>query len=393
MMRRGAILVLVQAVVLTAFVQAARSFDMTVYALADGVIRPSHLAGAKEAFLPVILPSSHASNLLALPNGDLLCFWFAGTWEGRSGVSIVMSRLNHGSHRWSQPVELSHRSGWSNQNPVPFRAPDGRLWLFHTSQKAGKGEGTAVMFYLTSDDEGRTWTTPKPLFQEPGSFDRQHLVVFHRAWLFPTYQSGSPLTAGTETNYSLVKISKDGAKSWTSCKVPRSRELIQMDIVKVSPDHLAAFFRSRYADWIYRSDSSDGCHWSAPVPTPLPNNNSSIQAARLKDGHWVMAFNNAHATSERGKPGGAPRKILSVALSIDGGKTWPWVRDVQAGNTPPAFLPGEDSEYSYPSIVQTPDGMIQLTFSFRRETIKYMTFDEQWIKQGATAGLFKGDPR
>jgi hypothetical protein len=37
--------------------------------------------------------------------------------------------------------------------------------------------------------------------------------------------------------------------------------------------------------------------------------------------------------------------------------------------------------------------MIQLAFTFRRETIKYMTFHEQWIKEGTTEGLFKGDPK
>jgi hypothetical protein len=107
----------------------------------------------------------------------------------------------------------------------------------------------------------------------------------------------------------------------------------------------------------------------------------------------VVAFNNAQATTTRGEPRTAPRKILSVALSVDGGKTWPWVRDVQAGEEPPTFRLGEDPEYSYPSVTQTPNGMIQLTFTFRRETIKYMTFHEQWIKEGTTEGLFKGDPK
>jgi hypothetical protein len=69
------------------------------------------------------------------------------------------------------------------------------------------------------------------------------------------------------------------------------------------------------------------------------------------------------------------------------------VRDVQAGEEPPPFRLGEDAEYSYPSVTQTPNGMIQLAFTFRRETIKYMTFHEQWIKEGTTEGLFKGDPK
>jgi predicted neuraminidase len=364
--------------------------NQTMHYLADGIIRPSALKGAWHAYLPIIRPSNHASNLLALPGGDLLCFWFAGKWEGRSGVSIAMARLQHGSKRWTVPVIVSHHPGRSDQNPVPFRAPDGRLWLFHTSQKAGKGQTTSVIYELTSNDRGRTWTEPKLLFSRPGSFDRQHLVVLHREWIFPIYISASPgITQNAQNDRSVVNVSKNGGKTWTECDVPGSGGLVQMDVVKLSPLRLVAFFRSRYADWIYESHSNDGCHWAAPRPTELPNNNGSIQVARLKDGHLVIAFNNTQATVTRGHPRTASRRILSVALSVDNGTTWPWVRDVQAAPSGSR----EDPEYSYPSITQSPDGMIQMTFTFLRETIKYMTFTEQWIKKGTTEGVFKGDQK
>src|ERR1700677_1577627 len=64
---------------------------------ADGRLRVAQSAGIVEAYLPVIQPSSHAANLIVLKNGDLLCFWFTGTWEGQSGVGIAVSRLARGS--------------------------------------------------------------------------------------------------------------------------------------------------------------------------------------------------------------------------------------------------------------------------------------------------------
>ena len=166
-----------------------------------------------------------------------------------------------------------------------------------------------------------------------------------------------------------------------------------MNIVTLSSDRLIAFFRSRYADWIYKSGSVDGCHWSIPIATQLPNNNASIQAVRLKDGHLILAFNNTHAAGMRGKPRTAARNILSVALSVDEGRTWPWVRDVQYRDDTTVGRPGEELEYSYPSVTQSPHGEVQLAFTFNRKTIKYMTFDEQWIRRGATRGLFAGDPK
>jgi predicted neuraminidase len=359
---------------------------------ADGVVRPGRSPDTVEAYLPVIAKSNHAANLLSLPNGDLLCFWFAGPEEGESGVSIVLSRLDHGSHQWSQPEILARHLGWSDQNPVPFRAPDGRLWLFHTSQEAGKGQTTATVYELTSNDEGHTWSAPRVLFAEPGTFIRQPLVVFQDAWLFPTYRSASAgITTNAEHDVSIVKISHDKGKTWSACPVPDSGGLVQMNIIPMGRDRLTAFFRSRFADWIYRSDSADGCHWSAPAATQLPNNNASIQATRLQDGHLVMVFNNAQAGVTREEPRTAARRVLSVALSLDGGKTWPRVRDLENGETAPPLRPGEDAEYSYPSVTQLPDGRIAVAYTFRREAIKMLTFAEAWIQQGSTQGVFSGD--
>ncbi|MBT9332341.1 sialidase family protein [Paracidobacterium acidisoli] len=365
----------------------ATDLPKTVYQLADGIVRPSRLKGAQEAYMPLIVNSNHAANLLALPNGDLLCFWYAGIYERGDGESIVMSRLDHGSKQWTRPVIVSNHPGWANQNPVAFLAPDGRIWLFHTTQLAGHSQKNDLVWALISADQGHTWSTPQTTFPNPGMYLRQPLVIFHGQWLFPVYHSaGGSITSNAQNDVSYVEISKDSGKTWKECEIPDSGGEVQMNIIRLSEDRLIAFFRSRYADWIYQSESADGCQWSAPVAAKLPNNNASIQAVRLADGHLVMVFNNAQATLERGKAQTAARRILSVALSIDGGKTWPWIRDLENQETQPSLLPLEDPEYSYPSVTQSKDGMIQVAYTFRRETIKYMAFPEEWIKHGTTEG-------
>ncbi|MGB7190265.1 MAG: sialidase family protein [Acidobacteriaceae bacterium] len=375
---------------LLAVAPVAMGANQTVAQLADGVVRPSPLLGAHEAYLPIIRPSNHASNLLQLPNGDLFLFWFSGTEEGHGDVSIAMSRLKHGANAWSLPVIVASNPGRSDQNPVPFFSPDGVLHLYYTAQER-LNENTTLIYETLSKDQGQTWSEPRQLFTKPGWYDRQHIVIFHDEWLFPFYfMNSGGITHGAEGNVSAVKLSKDQGQTWSTCDVPNSGGLVQMNIVTLSDHNLIAFFRSRFADWIYESQSSDGCHWSDPVKTVLPNNNSSIQVTRLKDGHLVIVFNNSQARTTRTKTGSAPRGVLSVALSDNDGKTWSWVRDLQAGATPPAYGPGEDFEYSYPSVIQSADGSIQVSFSFRRETIKYMTFVEDWIKDGHTVGLFHG---
>jgi len=362
----------------------------------DGKFRRSPSTGLQQAYLPVLFASSHAANLVKLQNGDMLCFWFSGIREGLSNVAIVVSRLRERSKRWGKPVEIDHQEGRSFQNPVPFQAPDGRLWLLHTSQPAGQWQMNAEVLYLTSDDNGKTWKGPLPLFTKHGAFVRQPLIpISAKSWLLPMYYTpSSGITDGAESNYSAVQITNDGGTTWKECEVPQSSGLVQQSVVKLSTGQFLGFFRSRYADFIYSDTSNDGCTWTVPRPTHLPNNNSSIQAAILKDGSLVMAFNNVSAVVTRGKPQAGPRKPLSVALSEEGGNTWPWVRDIETGNPNHETGSREENarkgeEFSYPSILQDADGNIDVAFTYLRKTIKVVRFDKNWIKGGNTLGTFK----
>jgi predicted neuraminidase len=169
---------------------------------------------------------------------------------------------------------------------------------------------------------------------------------------------------------------------------------VQPDVVPVRGEYLA-YFRSRAADWIYRAVSSDGCSWSEPRRTELPNNNAATQIAKLANGHLVLAFDNSGPVMVDGKQKAGPRKPLSLALSKDDGETWGWVRDIETGRAAPE--PGKDpnrkepgrEEYSYPTVTQTPDGKLQVAFTYQRVTIKALRLDEKWIEGGGTAGTYQ----
>ena len=373
---------------------AAQRTEKPAAARFDGHFRISAANGIQEAYLPVLFHSSHAANLLKLQNGDLLCFWFSGTEEGESNVAIVMSRLPKGSEQWGETVEIDHQAGKSFQNPVAFQTPDGRIWLLHTAQTAEKGQADAQVLYLTSDDMGRTWTHPEVLFKKAGSFTRHPAILLgDKKWLLPLYYTPSgSIVHGAGSHYSVIKSTSDGGQSWKECRVPGSQGLVQPNILELKHNSFVAFFRSRYADFIYKSESRDGCTWSAPVATRLPNNNSSIQVTILKDRSLVLVFNNSSAGVERGKPTTGPRKPLSVALSKDGGVTWPWVRDIETGSPASSQDSGDDDEeYSYPSVTQDSSGKINVAYTYLRETIKPVRLDEEWIKTGKTIGRFHGD--
>ena len=155
----------------------------------DGVIRPSG-NGTYQAYMVPPFKSNHASFLEILPSGELTLAWFSGSAEGESDVAIVFTRLAVNSTQWLNATVVSRRDGYSNQNPVLFfDKKAAALHLFHSQQKADKGESEAEVWELVSaDGRGLKWTEPKATFSKPGTFDRNRMVLsLSGAWMLPMY--------------------------------------------------------------------------------------------------------------------------------------------------------------------------------------------------------------
>jgi predicted neuraminidase len=217
---------------------------------------------------------------------------------------------------------------------------------------------------LLSLDRGLTWTNPHDLFTEKGSFDRNRIIYSLKGnWIFPIYYA----VEGDVNEYSAMKISSD-QQSWVQYNITHSNYLIQPSVVRPVLGHpsLTAYLRDRRAQNIYSSVSmDDGYTWSKPAPTQFPNNNAAIQACVLNNGHILLVYN----------PTTKARVPLRVSLSEDRGATWPYSRDLETSND-------TSLEYSYPSLLQTPDDFIHVTYTYDRLTIKYVKFLENWIRGG-----------
>ncbi len=190
-------------------------------------------------------------------NGDLLCAWFNGPGEGEPGTNIVLSRLPAGTDRWTEPDLIAADPERSEQNPVLFTAPDGVVWLLHTSNEP-HDQKSAHVLARTSDDHGRSWSEPRVLFAGPGFFLRNPpLFQPDGSWLLPSY------LCVAEGERSLVVITRDGGETWTEHDLPESLGRVQPSVVPRSDGSLLAIFRSRAADRIYAATSADlGLTWS-----------------------------------------------------------------------------------------------------------------------------------
>ena len=346
--------------------------------------------------IPTNCGSNHASNLLELSSGDMLCTWFGGSMEGSDDISVYLSRFIRGEGRWMEPVKISMDSTRSEQNPVLFQPDENEIWIYYTAQLK-TDQGTSVVRIRKSFDQGVSWTDESELFEEEGTFVRQTPVINPDGKiLLPVFHSNIIEAFGNDS--SSVYVSGDGGSSWEKKPVPESNGCVHMNI---QSNCRVAFYRRRRSDFIFRSLSDDGgLSWSRPEPTSLPNNNSSVQAKVLTDGRIAMVFNDRSATgadsessvppwvqdkdaflakceiTERSAIWGVPRNPLVLAVSDDMGQSW------ERGLTleDDAELRSEHDEtgaftgdYSYPSIIQSRDGNLQICYSYLRDCIKHVT--------------------
>lgn len=150
------------------------------------------------------------------------------------------------------------------------------------------------------------------------------------------------------------------AESWTATPhVAHDPDVraIQPSILVHSPTKLQAIGRTR-ASGIFQIWSEDGGKsWSKIALTGLPNPNSGTDAVTLRDGRHLLVYN--HSATEK------VRVPLNVALSRDG-QVW------EAAAVLETEPPGQ---YSYPAVIQSSDGLVRMTYTWKRLRIKYITID------------------
>lgn len=311
----------------------------------------------------VDFPSCHASTIAETPEG-MVSAWFGGEYERHPEVCIYVSRLENGS--WTKPQlvadgiisETERHATW---NPVLFQVPGGELQLYYKVGPTVNGWSGKMR---VSNDNGRTWSEqidlPKGIL---GPIKNKPVLLKDGRLLSPS---------STEHNRWRVHFeeSSDMGKTWTKSNPinsGREHQIIQPSILQHNDTTLQILCRSKNAvlatSWSYDA----GKTWSLVQASGLPNNNSGTDAITLQDGRHLVVYNHV-ATAVNADKG--HRTPLNVAISNDG-KNW---------NAVLILEDSEISQYSYPSLTQSEDGMVHIVYTWRREFIKYVKVDPKKLK-------------
>jgi predicted neuraminidase len=325
---------------------------------------PGPITRSEFVFEHAPFPSAHASTIVESRDG-LVAAWFGGTAERNPDVGIWVSRRD--ASGWSAPIEVANgvQPDGTRQpcwNPVLFQPSNGPLVLFY---KVGPSPSRWWGLARTSADAGRTWSAPivlppgmlgpiraKPVEERPGvmlagsSTENDgwvvHMEHFSGSWTAESLASA----ASWQTSGPLNAKGTFGA--------------IQPTILVHSLSRLQILCRSQQHVITEAWSQDGGLTWGLMSATALPNPSAGIDAVRLADGRFLLAYN----------PSPTSRQKLEVAISSDA-KAW---------RTALVLEEEGSGEHSYPAMIQTRDGAVHLTYTWRRDRIKHVVLDAASLK-------------
>ncbi|MFN8349612.1 MAG: sialidase family protein [Spirosomataceae bacterium] len=308
-------------------------------------------------------PESHAATMAETPSG-LVASWFGGTKERHPDVCIWVSRQVNG--KWTAPHNVANgivndTLRYACWNPVLYQIPNGDLMLFY---KIGPSPAKWKGWLKTSSDGGVTWSSAKALPEGFLGPVKNKPVLLSNGNLFcPTSTEGD----GWKIHF---EVTPDFGKTWRKVgpiNDGKTFNAIQPSILCHGKGKLQILARSKDRALLESWSTDNGETWSPLVKSGLPNNNSGTDAVTLKDGRHALVYNHVLPPGDLAK---GPRTPLHLSVSKDGKA---WAAAVILEDSP-------ISQYSYPSVIQTSDGMIHVIYTWRRQRIKHAVVDPGKLK-------------
>ena len=328
-------------------------------------------------------PSVHAASLIALKDGAVRAFWFAGSREGAADVAIYSSVYDLKSGNWSSPTvvmdRLTAEKGLSRYiaklgNPVPSRLADGRLQLFFVTVSIGGWAGSSISA-VTSDDEGLTWSNPQRLISSPllnlSTLVKSPVIKFNDGTLgIPAYHEW----IGRFGEFLRV----DAGQVIDKRRMSSGRSAIQpLVFVNGAQDAIAYFRQTRSAGLPKQIPVSltqnAGQTWLQAPDLPIANPNSAVAGLVLNTGVRVLVLNNIEAGRYR------------LALMMSDGKTGQW-RTIELLEDDESVPETQRKEFSYPYLLSA-DGGVHLVYTWDRKRIRHRYFSDAWLKQAYSHAL------
>ncbi len=308
-----------------------------------------------------LTPQCHASTIAETGTG-LIAAWFGGTEEKAPDVGIWVSKQIDGN--WGKPAEAANGIQPDGKrlpcwNPVLFKPSNGPLMLFY---KIGPDPQHWWGMVITSEDDGASWSAPKRLPDGfLGPIKNKAVELKDGLILAPSSDESDgwkvhfEATADLGATWQKIGPINDG----------KDFSAIQPSILIHSNSALQMLCRSMSGKILQSWSMNGGKSWTPLSETNLPNPNSGTDAVTLADGRHLLVYNRCGMIEGKWR---GERTPLNAAVSSDGIN---WKNVIVLENDP--------GEYSYPAVIQTKDGLVHITYTFNRDTIKHVIIDPAYF--------------
>jgi predicted neuraminidase len=208
--------------------------------LADPEIRTERVFGPE-------IPGryKHPAAITELDNGDLYLVYYGGSGEYADDSGVYGTRLSKGASKWSRPERITPKPEYPEGNAVVWQAPDHLVWLFSVLRPGATWSTSRIMVRI-SRDGAKTWQEPTPLTSEAGTMVRAKPIVLKGGdYLLPIYREtgNDPEWVGPET-ISLFLRYDIKTKHWSESNRIHSRlGNLQPAVAGLTDTHLVCYCR------------------------------------------------------------------------------------------------------------------------------------------------------
>jgi hypothetical protein len=294
--------------------------------------------------------------LTKLRDGSIAAVVRGGAPHIGIGGRLDFIRSTDGGKTWAEPTVIVD-SKWDDRNPAFGQMPDGTIVCAYAEAQTynEKGEwdtkaGEYLHFYVTSADNGKTWSEKQKLFAGPirgGSPYGKIVVTDDGTALLSVYGGADPEWTGEprvpEGATKLVGIvrSRDNGRTWSDFSFVSTRDHNETALLALTSEHLLAAARTYSLGNVALLESHNGGRtWTDPKPVTEKSQHPA-DLIRLADGKLLLTYGN------RREPLGC-----GAILSADSGRTWDYAHRAMVGWT------CVSGDCGYPSSVQLDDGTI-----------------------------------
>ncbi|RXK52610.1 sialidase family protein [Aquirufa rosea] len=329
--------------------------------LAQKSDRVSVFQSGKDGYASYRIPA-----IIKLPHGELLAFA-----EGRKknaadfgDIDIVSKLSKDGGKTWSELKKVVDVDSLQAGNPAPVvdywdpEFPQGRIFLFYNTGNnhenlVRQGKGLREVWYITSTDDGRTWSTPVNITrsvhrpgQDPYKFSEDwrsyantpgHAMQISagryrgRIYVAANHSSGAPQAKFTDY-VSHGFYTDNHGQSFQLSQSLSLQGSNEASAAELSDNRLLLNARNQKGDVRTRiaAISADGGntweknYYETSLPDPVCQ--GSLLSLGYRQGKSVLAFSNP-ADQEH-------RNHLTLRISFDEGLTWPISHEIDGTNDP-----------------------------------------------------------